>query len=291
MSAGVNVKPVSQNHSGSGIPLPRNMSTFSKQSAKCSGSGLVGPPGQFQTGGRMSSISSSTSNIPPISNSSKDLLKEASSRLLYQQQKSAPHRAQLERFIGSRSAYSSPQIPKRNVLHSKDTLDLPRGSLPQETLKNLARSGNKNWRSGQTNFRSLDNGDVQPASRIQAGRAKEGLHRLKTTNGNLIWGTPSGQQLSLNKQRGKVTNGGTSERQVLSYKPPTQNTREAIMNSGASESPRMAAVAPFRFKLQVQEDTDVASLDDVSDCSSDSMELCCEDLEACHSPVSRTAQA
>lgn len=31
-------------------------------------------------------------------------------------------------------------------------------------------------------------------------------------------------------------------------------------------------------RLQVQEDTDMSSLEDVSDCSSDSMEVCCEDL-------------
>ncbi|XP_036425569.1 uncharacterized protein LOC118807640 [Colossoma macropomum] len=194
MSAGVNVKPVSQNHSSSGIPLPRSMSTFSKQNAKYSSSGLVGPPGQFQPGGRMTSFASPTSSIAPIANS-KELLKEASSRLQYQQQKAAPTRASLDRMIGSRSAYSSPQIPKRNMLRSKDTLDLQRGSLPHETLRELARNGNKNWRSGQAHFRSLDNGDVQPP-----------------------------------------------------------------------------------VSLQVQEDTDASSLDDVSDCSSDSMEVCCEDL-------------
>lgn len=32
------------------------------------------------------------------------------------------------------------------------------------------------------------------------------------------------------------------------------------------------------LRLQVQEDTDMSSLEDVSDCSSDSMEVCCEDL-------------
>lgn len=31
-------------------------------------------------------------------------------------------------------------------------------------------------------------------------------------------------------------------------------------------------------RLQVQEDADMFSLEDVSDCSSDSMEVCCEDL-------------
>lgn len=32
------------------------------------------------------------------------------------------------------------------------------------------------------------------------------------------------------------------------------------------------------YRLQVQEDTDMSSLEDMSDCSSDSMEVCCEDL-------------
>lgn len=245
----MNLKPVSQNHSSSGIPLPRNMSTFSKQNAKCLSGSLVGPPGQFQQGGRITPFSSSSSNTGSISNS-KDLLKEASSRLQFQQQKFAAPRASLDHFIGSRSAYSSPQIPKRNIPHSKDTLDLRRGSLPHETLGDLARTGNKNWRSGQISFRSLDNGDVLPPSRLQGfqGRTKEGLPHLKTTNGNLIWGTPSGHQQAMNKQRSKFTNGGTTETEVMSYKPTAQNTRAAIINSGGSESPRMAAVAPFRFR-------------------------------------------
>ncbi|XP_037390979.1 neuron navigator 1 isoform X3 [Pygocentrus nattereri] len=295
MSAGLNVKPVSQNHSSSGIPLPRNMSTFSKQNAKYSSSSLVCPPGQFQPGRRMTSFSSSTSSIAPITNS-KELLKEASSRLQYQQQKATPMRASLDRMISSRSANSSPQIPKRNMLRSKDTLDLQRGSLPHETLRELARNGNKNWRSGQAHFRGLDNGDVQPPSRMQefqTGRAKEGVPRLKTTNGNLIWGTSSGHQsghqLAFNKQRSKFTNGGITEREIMSYKLSGQNTRAAVVNSGGSESPRMAAVAPFRFRLQVQEDTDASPLDDVSDCSSDSMEVCCEDLDR-ESQRKRTVQ-
>ncbi|XP_072540932.1 neuron navigator 1 isoform X2 [Salminus brasiliensis] len=291
MSAGVNIKPVSQNHSNSGIPLPRNMSTFSKQNAKCSSSGLVGPPRQFQPGGRMTTFSSSTSSISSISNS-KELLKEASSRLQYQQQKAAPPRASHDRIIGTRSAYTSPQIPKRNMLHSKDTLDLQRGSLPQENLRDLVRNGNKNWKSGLVHFRSLDNSDVHPPSRVQelqTGRAKEALPRLKTNNGNLLWETTAGQQLAFNKQRGKFASGGPTEREVMSSKPIAQNTRAAILNSGGSESPRMAAVAPFRFRLQIQEDTDVSSLDDVSDCSSDSMEVCCEDLDR-ESQRKRTVQ-
>lgn len=32
------------------------------------------------------------------------------------------------------------------------------------------------------------------------------------------------------------------------------------------------------IRLQVQQDPDMSSLEDVSDCSSDSMEVCCEDL-------------
>ncbi|XP_051516516.1 neuron navigator 1-like [Myxocyprinus asiaticus] len=38
----------------------------------------------------------------------------------------------------------------------------------------------------------------------------------------------------------------------------------------------MAAVAPFRYSLQIQED--VIYLDELSDCSSDSIEVCCDDL-------------
>ncbi|XP_058259156.1 neuron navigator 1 isoform X4 [Hemibagrus wyckioides] len=277
------IKPVSQDHSGSGIPLPRTMSTFSKQNTKCSSSSFLSSPSQYQSGGRMTSSSSSTSSTI----NSKDLLKEASSRIQYQLQRSTPLKTSFNHMTGSRSAYSSPQVPKRDMLRSKDTLDLRRVSVSQDRYRDLTRNGNKNWKTNQVQFKSLDNVDVPSSSCMMMQEVQTGKASLRTTNGNLIWGSSSGNRAGFNKQRIKFKNGST-EKDMNSCKRTPQKIQ-------GSESPRMAAVAPFRFNihhrlwLQVQEDTDMSSLEDVSDCSSDSMEVCCEDLDR-ESQRKRTVQ-
>ncbi|XP_057701403.1 neuron navigator 1 isoform X4 [Corythoichthys intestinalis] len=50
----------------------------------------------------------------------------------------------------------------------------------------------------------------------------------------------------------------------------------------------MATVAPFRYRCQTHEDPE-ATLEDLSDCSSDSMEVCCDDLDP-ESQRKRTVQ-
>ncbi|XP_053492507.1 neuron navigator 1 isoform X2 [Ictalurus furcatus] len=275
MSAGI--KPVSQDHSGSGIPLPRTMSTFSKQNTKCSSKSFLSSPAQYQPGGRMASFPSSTSSTA----NSKELLKEASSRIQYQLQRSTPLKTSFNHMTGSRSAYSSPQVPKRDMVRSKDTLDLRRVPVSQDRFGDLTRNGNKNWKSNQVQFKSLDNADAPSSSCMVIQGIQTGKARLRPTNGNLIWGSSAGNRPGFNKQRIKFKNGST-EKDMNSCKRTPQKTV-------GSESPRMAAVAPFRFKLQVQEDTDMSSLEDVSDCSSDSMEVCCEDLDR-ESQRKRTVQ-
>ncbi|GAA6080406.1 neuron navigator 1 isoform X1 [Tachysurus ichikawai] len=271
------IKPVTKDHSGSGIPLPQTMGTFSKQSTKCSSSSFLSSPAQYHSGGRMTSSSSSTSSII----TSKELLKEASSRIQYQLQRPTPHKTSFNHMTGSRSAYSSPQVPKRDMLRSKDTLDLRRLSVSQDRYRDLTRNGNKNWKTNQVQFKSLDNADAPSSSCLTTREVQTGKAGLSTTNGNLIWGSSSGNRAGFNKQRIKFKNGSTVK-DINSCKRTPQIAE-------GSESPRMVAVAPFRFKLQVQEDTDMSSLEDVSDCSSDSMEVCCEDLEPCHTQVSCSA--
>ncbi|XP_060724252.1 neuron navigator 1 isoform X1 [Tachysurus vachellii] len=271
------IKPVTKDHSGSGIPLPQTMSTFSKQNTKCSSSSFMSSPAQYHSGGRMTSSSSSTSSII----TSKELLKEASSRIQYQLQRPTPHKTSFNHTTGSRSAYSSPQVPKRDMLRSKDTLDLRRLSVSQDRYRDLTRNGNKNWKTNQVQFKSLDNADAPSSSCLTTREVQTGKAGLRTTNGNLIWGSSSGNHAGFNKQRIKFKNGSTVK-DINSCKRTPQTTE-------GSESPRMVAVAPFRFKLQVQEDTDMSSLEDVSDCSSDSMEVCCEDLDR-ESQRKRTVQ-
>ncbi|MCJ8729358.1 hypothetical protein PDJAM_G00105430 [Pangasius djambal] len=232
MSAGI--KPVSQDHSGSGIPLPRTMKTFSKQNSTCSSSSFLSSSAQYQPGGRMASFSSSTSV------NSKELLKDASSRIQYQLQRSTPLKTSLNHMTGSRSAYSSPQVPKRDMPRSKDTLDLHRVPVFQDRFGALTRNANKNWKTNQVQFKSLDNADAPSSSCTMIQGVQTGKARLRTTNGNLIWGSSSGNQPGSNKQRIKFKNGST-EKDMNSCKRRMQKTV-------GRESPRMAAVAPFRFR-------------------------------------------
>lgn len=236
MSAGI--KPVSQDHSGSGIPLPRSKSSFSKQNTKFSSSSFLSSPAQYQPGGRMASFSSFTSSTV----NSKELLKEASSRIQYQLQRSTPLKASFNHMIGSRSAYSSPQVPKRDVLRSKDTLDLCRIPVSQDRFGDLTKNSNKNWKANQVQFKSLDNADAPKSSCMMMQGVQTRKARLRTTNGNLIWGSssPSGNRPGFNKQRIKFQNGST-EKDMSSCKRTPQKTE-------GSESPRMATVAPFRFR-------------------------------------------
>lgn len=226
---------MSQDHSGSGIPLPRTMSTFSKQNTKCS-SGSFRSLAQYQPGGQMASFSSSTSSNV----NSKELLKEASSRIQYQLQRSTPLKTSFNHVTGSRSAYSSPQVPKRDTLRSKDTLDLRRVPVSQDRFRDLTRNGNKNWKTNQVQFKSLDNADAPSYSGMMMQGVQTGKAQLRTANGNLIWGSSPGNRPRFNKQGTKLKNGST-ERDMNSCKRTPQKT-------GGSESPRMATVAPFRFK-------------------------------------------
>ncbi|TSM36109.1 hypothetical protein Baya_8242 [Bagarius yarrelli] len=246
MSAGI--KPVSKDHSGSGIPLPRTMTTFSKQK-----------PAQYQSGGQIAS--SSTVN-------SKELLREASSRIRYQVQRPTQLKTSFNHMTGSRSAYSSPQVSKKKILYSKDTLDLRNVSRSPDRYQDQTGNGNKNWKTNQGQFKSLDNTDTPSSSYMMMQGIQTEKACLRSTNRNLIWGSSSCNRAGFTKQKNKFKNGSNGK----DVKPCK------LQKTKGSESPRMAAVAPFRFKLQVQEDTDMSSLEDVSDCSSDSMEVCCEDF-------------
>lgn len=230
MSTGI--KPMLQDHSGSGIPLPRTMSTFPKQNSKCTS---LRSPAQYQPGGRMASFSSST----PSNVNSKELLKEASSRIQYQVQRSTPLKT-FNHMTGSRSAYSSPQVAKRDMPRSKDTLDLRRVPVSQDRFGDLARNGNKNWKTNLVQFKSLDNVDASSSPCVKMQGIQTGKARLRTANGNLIWESSSRNGPGVNKQGIKFKNGST-EGDMNSCK----RTRPKTVGS---ESPRMAAVAPFRFR-------------------------------------------
>ncbi|XP_030231021.1 neuron navigator 1 isoform X3 [Gadus morhua] len=176
-----------------------------------------------------------------------------------------------QRAIGTRSAYSSPQVPKREVPRTKDTLDLRGGSLPQKSLRGedhqTRRNTNQNWTFGKYRLRSVDNADSADPSAASRGVLAHSPPppppppQCRAGNGNEA---PPGGRRHSHKESGNLL----------------ANQTGAV---------NMAAVAPFRFsRLQVTEETD-PSVDDLSDCSSDSMEVCCEDLDP-ESQRKRTVQ-
>ncbi|XP_059415648.1 neuron navigator 1-like isoform X3 [Carassius carassius] len=275
MSGGVNLKTMSQ--SGSGIPLPRSMTSLSKQDTKSLSGTLLGPAAQNQLAVRTSSLSSSTSSISSLS-VSKELLKGAGSRTQSSQRAQGTSGGTYRPLFVPRSAHSSPQVPRREMIPFKN--NLRRGSLPQDGFRDVERHSNKNWRSGHHHFRSLDNEVVESSREQQTGQAL-----CKPTNGNVIWETSTGVQRDFQKQRMKMLAHSDNYRGTIAFKSQVNFSNAC---PGGRESPRMAAVAPFRFSMQVGENTE-ASLEDLSDCSSDSMEMCCEDLDP-ESQRKRTVQ-
>ncbi|GAA6216802.1 neuron navigator 1 isoform X1 [Lates japonicus] len=292
MSSGVNVKVISQRQSDAGVssslPLPRSMLPLSKMDPKQQYSGLPNPTVHYQHAAKRQPSYSSSS----VSSGPAELLRGAALKNHLLQQKSSvySHRspAATERSDGTCSAYSSPQVPKREVPRSKDTLDLRNSMLTQKALRDLQlrRNVNKNWTFGKYRLRSVDNADDDDAlCRVPAnvqqiqGRGRH-LFTKSATNGNEISAVSTGGTGNSQKEMRNISNQerGASEGQVSSDKSKSSYQTFNMPRRGSEPGKvNMAAVAPFRFRFQIHEDTD-ASLDDLSDCSSDSMEVCCDDL-------------
>ncbi|XP_069389099.1 neuron navigator 1 isoform X5 [Paralichthys olivaceus] len=303
MSGGVNIKVTSQSQSdadvNSSLRLPGSMIPLSKMDPKQHSSGLPNPTLHYQhaTKRRPSYSSSSVSPGPA------ELLRGAALKNHLLQQKSSmfSHRspASTERTDGTCSAYSSPQIPRREVPRSKDTLDLRTSTLTQKAMRDLQlrRNANKNWTFGNYRLRNVDNTDVSDSSsyrlsaNVQQGQGRGRQLFTKGANRNEISGVSPGGMGYCQKDMRNISNqvAAASEGHVSSEKSKSYY-QTCNMQRRRSEPGKvnMAAVAPFRFRFQVHEDTD-AFLDNLSDCSSDSMEVCCEDLDP-ESQRKRTVQ-
>nr|XP_057911556.1 neuron navigator 1 isoform X6 [Doryrhamphus excisus] len=213
-----------------------------------------------------SSASSGTTELLLRDPTLKNLLHQNSS--LYSQRSTAV----MERTDGTSSAYSSPRIPKREAPRSKDTLDLHTGTLTQRALRDLQlrRNTNKNWTFGKYRQRNVDNADSTEKAVVSRQQYGKGHLYTKGRNRNMVSSHGMG--------------GFIPEVRSIS------NQDHSASKTKISEPGRvnMAAVAPFRFRYKAQDDQD-ATLEDLSDCSSDSMEVCCDDLNP-ESQRKRTVQ-
>ncbi|XP_027134885.1 neuron navigator 1 isoform X3 [Larimichthys crocea] len=286
MSSGLNVKVISQSQSDAGVssslPLPRSMMPLSKMDPKQQYSGLPNPTVQYQHGTkRRPSFSSSSVSTDPA-----EMLRGAAlkNHLLQQKTGMYSHRspAATERTDGTCSAYSSPQISKREVPRSKDTLDLRTSTLTHKALRDLQlkRTTNKNWTFGKYRLRTVDNavednGLCRLPANVQVGHGRGRLLYTKGANGNEISGLSSVGTGNIQKEMRNISNQDlqASEGEVSSNKSKTSHQTFNMPRRGSEPGKvNMATVAPFRFRFQLHEDLD-ASLDDLSDCSSDSMEV------------------
>ncbi|KAM4583445.1 uncharacterized protein V3H82_007210 [Fundulus diaphanus] len=194
MNNGTNIKVLSQSQSDAGVssslPLRQTMMHLPKMDSK-QYSGLPIPAVQHQLTARQQPayFSSSASSGPA------DVVrgKALKANLLRQKSGMCSNRgpAATERTNGTCSAYSSPQIPKRDVPRSKDTLDLQNSALTHKAWRDLQlrRNTNKNWTFGKSRLRSLDNareGETFPklSADFHSGQERGRILYAKGTNGN-----------------------------------------------------------------------------------------------------------
>ncbi|XP_050951819.1 neuron navigator 1 isoform X2 [Labeo rohita] len=301
MSGGVNVKSLPRAQPGSGIPLHRTRLPSPKPEPKSTSSGLPRPSTHLPTSNRTSC------NTSPTAVSSRDVLRDTTLRnqhLLLRG--SPPSQRSFTQTQDSRSAHSSPQVRRKESPLSRGTLD---GSKT-ESLLDLRPNGNKNFQSGI--FRSqvgrMDNDNSLISEELKcheesvasgSSQSKTGIPSFRFSNKNLRPG-PAATNVDtglhrVRRERVSLQNSASSSfsdeemctpddlSPEVPQKPPPETTAvlkqetSSVEMLKAKQSPKvnMAAVAPFRYRLQIQEDV---SLDDFSDCSSDSIEVCCDDL-------------
>lgn len=318
MSAAWNIKVMAKSQSDDGVssalPLPRSMMPLPKAAPKVQHGGPSNPASLYQHPAKPRP-SFSPSTVCPAQGPARG--SPVKNNLLQQRPGLYSHR----RSDGTCSAYSSPQVPKREAPRSKDTLDVRASTLSHKALRDLQlrRNANQNWTFGRCRLRSVDNAAGDNA---QAGHGKEHLLYAKGANGNEIPGVSTARTANVQREVRNISN---LDRQVSNpvevprNKPKSPHRSFNTQRRGSEPSKvNMAAVAPYRFRwwqcfpflrtdnnklhkfhslsghikhncdlfvvvfflfyrFQVHEDTD-ASFDDLSDCSSDSMEVCCDDL-------------
>lgn len=256
MSAAWNIKVLSKSQSDDGVssalPLPRSMMPLAKAPPKAQHSGPSNPASQYQHPAKpRASYSPATvcSTQEPARGS------PVKHNLLQQKAGLYSHR----RTDGTCSAYSSPQVPKREAPRSKDTLDLRASTLSHKALRDLQlrRNANQNWTFGRCRLRSVDNaagGDAlcSISANVQGGHGREHLLYAKGANGNEIPGASTVRTANAQREVRSVSNldrQASNTAEVLRNKPKSPRRTFNTQRRGSEPSKvNMATVAPFRFR-------------------------------------------
>ncbi|KAM8830446.1 LOW QUALITY PROTEIN: neuron navigator 1 [Synchiropus picturatus] len=180
----------------------------------------------------------------------------------------------------SRSAYSSPITPRRVPSpHSKDTLDLARPST------SLTPDGNHNTRAFTNKNQAWRASNLRPPTQMRRGHnvqhpQKEPEPQLaQVDNSNLF--VPHANTAAVDRCHSGSNSQSDEEMGTPECSPPCSPHTHSVANHMTSREPHtprvnMATVAPFSFKLQLQ-DGDFPG-DELSDCSSGSIDVCCHDI-------------
>ncbi|XP_059188923.1 neuron navigator 1-like isoform X1 [Centropristis striata] len=318
MSGGVNVKSAPRAPPSSGIPLPHSLLPSSpKADTRRRASDLPRPSTHTPKHTPTHTPTHSPRNSPLLcprgsgipGPSSRDLKRDAGLKSQLFQRTGALPSPQV-----SRSAYSSPLIQRRVPSpHSKDTLDLGKPATPSQFLHDGNRNRNTFTNKNQTsNLRpplQFRRGDNSNTSEVMPQREEEPPenHPAQTamsTNGNL---RPSLAQTSYEHAiRGRSDSTSQSDEEMgtpedsspasspfllplppISFTMPVKSKaafdmldqsldKEAASTETHTPRVNMATVAPFSYRLHAQESD--FSVDELSDCSSGSIEVCCDDL-------------
>ncbi|KAM9342998.1 neuron navigator 1 [Pholidichthys leucotaenia] len=301
MSGGVNVKSVTCGPQSSGIPLPRSLLPSSPKSEPQRRSSDLPRP-SIQT--PKHSPTHTPLHSPSLHPRNSSIPGPSSRQHLRGQlfQRSGAHPPPQV----SRSAYSSP-LTKRRITHphSKDTLDLGKPAsahiptqLQHDRNRNRSTFTNKNQACGVSNLRpplnikrgensntashvltgAIAGGDEDPPENCQPqsiilnnDNVQPALSYLHTIRGQSDSTSQSDEEMGTPEDSSPASSPGPFVLPPITFTIPKEETTSV-------ETPRvnMAAVAPFSHRLQIQESN--FSVDDLSDCSSGSIEVCCDDL-------------
>ncbi|XP_023812375.1 neuron navigator 1 isoform X7 [Oryzias latipes] len=308
MNGVVHVKTVPCKPSSSGIPLPNSLLPSSPKSDPRHRTCNLPKPSTHTPRHTPTHTPSQSPLLCPRNSRNSGLSSRPHPRSSAQKSQLFQRKGALPVSQVSRSAYSSPLTHRRVPPHSKDTLDLGNpmpAYVPSEFLHdgncNTSDLINKNQTLG-ANMLPLplhlkrENNFIPPVQemKVKHAQAKHLPWSSTANNGNI--------QSSVSKPRQAIRGCSDSSSQsdeemespedcsplslpdplIMCTVPLTSSVHSPDHNLQREEAEaqgarvNMATVAPFSFRLHIQERD--FSLEELSDCSSGSIEVCCDDL-------------